>query len=86
VAEMIRAELHLETIRCSAVRQSHHTGIVAQHVQVSMLGTEGPSKIAHRFKNGKVQFHYLDRCVRMRGGVLSSRGPRLLDAPAGKHH
>src|ERR1700678_3577210 len=60
MAEVIGAELHLESVRRFATGDCHHSGIVYEDVQAIVPGAEPSGEIANRRLVGEVEACKLD--------------------------
>ena len=77
VAEMVGAHMRLEAVGGAGQRQTHHAGVVHQHIN----GFHRVGECAHTGEVGEIEFSNLDVAGHIRGCPLG-----LLDAAAGDHH
>ena len=77
VAEVVGAHMCLEAVGGAGQRQSHHAGVVHQHIN----GFHRVSECAHTGEIGEIEFRNLDAARHIGGCPLG-----LLDASAGDHH
>src|SRR4029077_11797978 len=82
MAEVIGAELHLETVGGETIRDRHDAGVVAEHVERLMAHVERVGETADRREVGKIERHHFDIGSRRRRDYLRGCSPRLAEIAA----
>jgi hypothetical protein len=68
VAEVVRAELGLESIGCMAERSGHHAGVGNDDVERSALRQQAIRRLANAFETGEIQGHNFQATAVRLGG------------------
>src|SRR6266478_4220007 len=86
MAEVIGAELHLETVCGETIRDRHDAGVVAEHVQRRMPQMERVGETANRREARKIERHHFHVRGWRRRDYLRGSSSRLAEIAACENH